>query len=343
MKFRRRRTSRGPKVERNPREPLMIEQCIGCGGEVTVWNRRQLTPEGDPLCPRCRRVYREENRAERASANERWEQERVERESEHERLLEQGVCPGPLGRFDDLEREHEVGVSPLGVPYCHVCFEQLEDDEDLEPNPEDDDEILDLVEVNPRPLGDRPSMDTKFGDTLEHERLDALSGAKGRDTDAAMRRYKTFHAKDPIRVAELQHELPSSWKPVGDALAVMYRTDKWKKDGTDEDYKHLHDRAEDKPYEVRRGVRFYEPSSGGTQLPKPKAITLLGYCLGAFVRKDDDGQTYETNPRGCYLFSAPDGKTLYIYSPHKQSDGSSGFLAAFRGGNLRVLKDGIDG
>jgi hypothetical protein len=213
-----------------------------------------------------------------------------------------------------------------------VCFEQLEDDED------------DDLETNPRTLGDRAAMKTRFGDTLEDDALDALSGARARDTDAAMKRYETFHAKAPIRVAELAHELPTHWKPVGDAVAVMYRTDKWKKDGTDEDYKHLHDRGEDKPYEVRRGVRFYEPASGGgTTLPKPKAITLLGYCLGAFVRKDDDGEIYETNPRGCYLFSAPDGHTLYMYSPAKQSDGSSGFLAAFRGGNLRVLKDGIDG
>lgn len=198
-----------------------------------------------------------------------------------------------------------------------------------------------------RAIGDRPSMDTGFfGADLEDEEIDRIGGANGRDIDAAMARYQTFHAKEPIRIAELDHELPTRWKEVGDALAVMYRTDKWKKDGNDEDYKHLHDKGDDKPYDIGKGVRIYEPTrSGGQSLPvsRPQAITLLGYCLGVFVRKDEDGEIYEANPRGCYLFSSPSGDMLAIYSPHEQADGSSGFLAVMAGGNLRVLKDGIDG
>lgn len=210
------------------------------------------------------------------------------------------------------------------------------------------DTIDSSLQANPkaRAIGNRPSMDTSFfGRDLEDEQIDAVSGAEGRSLDAAMARYKTFHAKDPIRVAELSHDLPRKWKPVGDALAVMYRTDKWKKDGVDEDYKHLHDKSDDKPYDVGKGVRIYEPSSRGGRLPvaEPQALTLLGYCLGVFVRKDGDEAIYEANPRGSYLFSSPAGDMLAIYSPHKQSDGSSGFLAVLAGGNLRVLKDGIDG
>lgn len=194
-----------------------------------------------------------------------------------------------------------------------------------------------------RSLGDRPSMKTSFGDTLDDP--DSIRGARGKSLDKALDRYQTFHAKSPIRVAELAHDLPTRWTCVGDGLAVMYRTDKWKKDGVDEDYKHLHDKRDGQPYERMKGVRFYEPDPRGTRLPVPipKAITLLGYCLGAFLRKDSDGHEYETNPRGCYLFSAPDGHSLFIYSPGKQSDGSDGFMAALVGGNLRVLKDGIDG
>lgn len=218
------------------------------------------------------------------------------------------------------------------------------------------------VEPNPkaRSLGRRPAMDTKFGQTVEDP--DALSGAPGRHLDKAMSRYETFHAKSPIRVAELEHDLPKDWVEIGDALAVMYRTDKWKRDGNDEDYKHLHDRGDDKPYDLGRGVRLFEPaaeakrSKVGTQrantgalkrcrLPvsAPKAITLLGYCLGFFVRRDEDGEIYECNPRGCYLFCSPSGDMLLVYSPDKQPDGSSGVLAIMAGGNLRVLKDGIDG
>jgi len=182
------------------------------------------------------------------------------------------------------------------------------------------------------------SMDTKFGADVDPD--DVSGGA----LDAAMDRYEIFHDKAPIRVAELDHEVPQQWRHDGDALGVMYRTDKWKADGTDEDYKHLHDAGDDKPYPVNRGVKIYTPSPQGQRLPvaRPKAVALLGYCLGVFVRKDDS-EIYEANPRGCYLFSSPSGNLLLMYSPQKQPNGSSGFLAALCGGKLRVLKDGIDG
>lgn len=205
------------------------------------------------------------------------------------------------------------------------------------------------------------AMRTSFGNTRED--IDDIGGKRGRQLDAAMDRYETFHDKAPIRVAELDHDLPKSWVCVGEALAVMYRTDKWKKDGTDIDYKHLHDKGEDKPYEFGKGVKFYEPASEvrkskvngrrtsrspkkrAQRLPtgRPEALTLLGYCLGVFVQRYDDETIYEVNPRGCYLFSSPSGNMLAVYSPDEQPDGSSGFLAAMAGGNLRVLKDGIDG
>ena len=203
-----------------------------------------------------------------------------------------------------------------------------------------------------RPIGQRASMDTGFGETLDDDQLDAVNGREGEDLDAAMKRYSTFHKKAPIRVAELGHELPARWSCVGDCVAVMYRTDKWKADGTDEDYKHLHDKGDEKPYEVGEGVRFYEPASahpegGGPAEPipvdEPEALTLLGYCLGLFVRRDSDGELYEVNPRGCYLLCSPSGDMLTGYSPDEQPDGSSGFLALSAGGGLRVLKDGIDG
>lgn len=219
---------------------------------------------------------------------------------------------------------------------------------ELTPNVSDGPDYSALMGLEPnkaaRALGSRPSMDTSFGRTVED--VDSIPAVAGRHVDAAMDRYEVFHAKAPIRIAELDHDLPTSWAPIGDCLAVMYRTDKWKPDGVDEDYKHLHDKKDDQPYEVRKGVRLYEPVRGrGRRLPvaAPKAITLLGYCLGVFVRKDEDQEIYESNPRGCYLFSSPKGDILYLYSPDKQRDGSSGFLAAMCGGNLRVLKDGIDG
>lgn len=246
------------------------------------------------------------------------------------------------GRFNEAQRE----TIEKAIPAIDAALRSFGDS--VEPNPK------------ARSIGSRPSMDTKFGQTIEDP--DTIGGAPGKHLDKAMARYETFHAKSPIRIAELEHDIPKEWVEVGDALAVMYRTDKWKRDGNDEDYKHLHDRGENKPYDLGRGVRLFEPvaevkrSRVGSQrantsglkrrklpITEPKAITLLGYCLGFFVRRDDDGEIYECNPRGCYLFCSPSGDMLIVYSPDKQPDGSSGVLAIMAGGNLRVLKDGIDG
>lgn len=241
------------------------------------------------------------------------------------------------------------------------------------------------------PNGRGSAMDTKFGEEVDP---DSVGGREGQTLDAALDRYQTFHAKAPIRVAELRHDLPDRWVHVGEALAVMYRTDKWHADGDDEDYKHLHDDGEDKPYSLGHGVKFYEPASewskssiagkrrggrapGARALPvgTPPALTLLGYCLGLFVRLSPEHNValseeeyeearrligrakhdrealeqlnelsiYETNPRGCWLFCSPTGNMLTVYSPQAQSGGYAGFLCAAAGGKLKVLKDGIDG
>lgn len=242
------------------------------------------------------------------------------------------------------------------------------------------------------PLRGRAAMDTRFGTEVDP---DEVSGRAGKSVEGAMGRYEVFHAKSPLRVVDLEHDLPRDWVCVGECLAVMYRTDKWHEDGDDEDYKHLHDEGDDRPYRVGRGVKFYEPKTewarstiDGKPRPRknppksqrlpvglPEAVTLLGYCLGFFVRLhpehaplseadynaamdlmsaasagDEDARQmldemaiYEVNPRGCWLFCSPKGDMLTVYSPDEQPDGSSGFLCAMAGGKLRVLKDGIDG
>lgn len=207
-----------------------------------------------------------------------------------------------------------------------------------------------------------PAMDTRFGRNVDPDRV----REGGADLDRAMDRYETFHAKRPLRAVALGHLLPKKVVPVGQAISTMYRTDKWHDDGDDEDYKHVHDPEDgrkSKEYTFGEGVVVYEPASqvkkskverdsdveaevaAAEDLPvrAPKAITLLGYCLGFFVRRFDDGQVYEVNPRGCYLFCSPDGDMLAVYSPDEQPDGSRGFLAVMAGGKLDVIKDGIVG
>jgi hypothetical protein len=192
-----------------------------------------------------------------------------------------------------------------------------------------------------------------FGTEIDPDRV---SGAAGTTLDGALARYETFQQKAPRAVVRVTHDVPASVIPVGDALSVMYRSSKWTKDGEDEvdvDYKHRHEPSENREYAVQKGVRLYENArfasaetkrNGRTQkLACPSAWARLGYCLGVFVRRDDDGEIHEVNPRKTWLLASPDGHTLAIYSPKPQSNGDVGFLCLLSGGKLRVLKEGIDG
>jgi hypothetical protein len=237
----------------------------------------------------------------------------------------------------------------------------------MQPDEEEETSDEDSLEPNrtATTLGGRSSMDTsRVGREIDPDRY---SGRRGRELDAAMDRYETFHAKRPLRAVELPHDLPTSVVPVGQVISTMYRTDKWHEDGDDEDYKHVHDNSrggKDKEYEFGKGVIAYEPAreasksrvEGGGKRGKaqagkavrlpvhaPGALSLLGYCLGVFVQRFDDNEVYEISPRGTYLFCSPKGDMLALYSPDKQPDGSVGFLMVMAGGGLRVLKDGIDG
>jgi len=256
-----------------------------------------------------------------------------------------------------------------GDQSCRACHGHgwipAPDEEEEEEEEETSDE--DSLEPNrtATTLGGRSSMDTsRVGREVDPDRY---SGRRGKELDAAMDRYETFHAKRPLRTVELPHDLPTSVVPVGQVISTMYRTDKWHEDGDDEDYKHVHDNSrggKDKEYEFGKGVIAYEPAReasksrvegggkrGKAQVEKavrlpvhaPGALSLLGYCLGVFVQRFDDNEVYEISPRGCYLFSSPKGDMLAVYSPDKQPDGSIGFLMIMAGGGLRVLKDGIDG
>lgn len=215
-----------------------------------------------------------------------------------------------------------------------------------------------------RRVSSRTSRRLKANKSVESRRFgreidpDSIKGSEGRDLDGAMSRFETFHQKAPQAVVRVTHKPPTQVVPVGDALAVMYRSSKWTKPGEEEvdvDYKHLHEPSEGREYAVRKGVRLYENAryasaklrkNAGTQpcpLPAPDAWTRLGYCLGLFVRRDDDGQVWEVNPRNTWLLSSPDGHLLAVYSPKPQANGDVGFLCVLAGGKLRVLKEGIDG
>jgi len=174
-------------------------------------------------------------------------------------------------------------------------------------------------------------MNARFGRDVDPEELPADDR---RSLDSAAHRYDVFHKKEPRRTVALSHAPPAELGLAGQMLSVMYRTDKWADDGDDTDYKHVDD----------PGVKLYLP--WGSQpwleperppLDYPRAFTLLGKHMGTFIERVDTGEIFEGNPRNTFLFSAPDGKMLFIYHPKK------GFLAVMAGGGLRVEAEGIDG
>lgn len=174
-------------------------------------------------------------------------------------------------------------------------------------------------------LAENPSMDVRFGKDVD---------SKGNLVEAATKRYETFHDKEPRRIVRITHAIPSSVDLIGDCLSVMYKTDKWYEDGDDVEYKHVHDQGV-KVFEPRGVQKWAKPAK--LPVERPKAVVLLGKHLGFFVKREDDGEIYECNPRKTYLFCSPSGDMLLVYSPRE------GFLALMAGGRLRVEKDGIDG
>jgi len=273
---------------------------------------------------------------------------------------------------EDGEREDcsycDDGTDPRYGGTCSHCHGRgwvpvEPEEEEPEEVEEEEEEEVKPNRGSARPLGNRSSMKTEFGRDVDPDRYE---GRRGAALDGAMKRYEVFHAKRPLRVVDLGHELPTQLVPIGQCISTMYRTDKWHKDGVDEDYKHVHDDSSggrDKEYDFGKGVTLYEPAREASRskvegrrssrgrpgktvklpVPRPEALTMLGYCLGVFVQRFDDQEFYEVNPRGCYLMCSPSGDMLAVYSPEKQPDGSSGFLMIMAGGGLRVLKDGIDG
>jgi hypothetical protein len=97
---------------------------------------------------------------------------------------------------------------------------------------------------------------------------------------------EVFMDRPPKGETDLPFGWPNSWQHVGDSLAVAYASDKWKKPGKYELYKHL---AESRNRAlVRPGfLKDYYHSNGGWPVigpevslagtPMPKHIAVLGY------------------------------------------------------------------
>ncbi len=109
---------------------------------------------------------------------------------------------------------------------------------------------------------------------------------------------ETFMDRAPKGETDLPFGWPKYWQHVGDSLAVAYASDKWKKPGSYELYKHL---AESRNRVlVRPGfLRDYYNSNGGwpvigptvsiSDTPMPKHIAVLGYFEEADLQLHTSG------------------------------------------------------
>ena len=116
--------------------------------------------------------------------------------------------------------------------------------------------------------------------------------------DIAANYREVFTAKPLKKDRQYSFSWPSIWQHVGDCLAVAYASDKWKKDGDFELYKHLaesHNRALVLPNflvmhnDPRRPIGTIGPMVSLAGTPMPKHFALLGYFEEADLRLHSAG------------------------------------------------------
>lgn len=179
--------------------------------------------------------------------------------------------------------------------------------------------------------------------------------------DEALGTFKAFHAREPKRETEFDFTWPTKWQEVGEGKAVMYRSNKWKKDlRSHEDYKHVAEgpqallvvpgylrEREDESVHIDAFGPYFTLTG-----PMPQHFTKLGPVLGVQARlydEKDNGDLYLPNgddrlyqiemPR-CHLGGAKhpesDEPFLFFYDKH-------GIYMMITGAELDIEKDGIVG
>jgi hypothetical protein len=159
------------------------------------------------------------------------------------------------------------------------------------------------------------------------------------DLHRAVEGYRRFTEFEPQEVGILEgFVVPSQLMCIGDAIHVIYRSDKW--EAKHHDYIHEHE----------AGVMVYVPKGSPIDkgelvetpswLRKVEGIYLIGICLG-FCYRDAKGRKLdaESKPRP-ELYSIPSGQALLIISVHQAK---AVLEAALWGGNLDVRAEGIVG
>jgi len=156
----------------------------------------------------------------------------------------------------------------------------------------------------------------------------------------ARKLYEDFHKFPPKKVGEFNpsFEIPREATFVGDAVDVMYRSDKL------EPMTHIDEGWIDYIHEHKSGVKVYrtdQKADGPTRkVPKwiwgTKQLVRLGDSLG-FTYRDHDGYEVEAGVREPLpeLYATPNGKALLIVERKRK------VVALIWGGKLDVEPRGI--
>jgi hypothetical protein len=145
--------------------------------------------------------------------------------------------------------------------------------------------------------------------------------------------YQEWHAKDPSDIVKIKvpHGLPNEVASVGKALQIAYRSGKWKKGNSTDDYEH-DTKSSDPP------TIYHETGDGRVRAVssflKNDVIVHLGECL-EIIGEDLDGEPLEIDigkklPK---LVCTSDYRTLIIL--HKEGP------IFINGGTMKVTERGI--
>jgi hypothetical protein len=180
------------------------------------------------------------------------------------------------------------------------------------------------------------------------------------DVEQAAKLRETFTNKPAEKRTEFPWAWPTKVREIGVGLAVMYRSDKWKKKGDYEDYKHI---CESKTpwtlyatpkFELDR-VEFLGPEERVPAGRMPGAIAILALFLGIqcrlyrrgarsgiYLPEGDEGLFEVKISQAKIAAGRTEAGDLFLMV-YKDKKGDSGPLLFLFGEELDVEKDGIVG
>lgn len=177
------------------------------------------------------------------------------------------------------------------------------------------------------------------------------------DTRAsAEKTYEVFHARPVPRRRKMDFAWPSSMQEVGRGRAVMYRSNKWKRNLKDwEDYKHVAEAWQTVYVTPGFLVDWWRPAKKiqvhgpvvKLESPMPQHFAILAPIVGVQVQLFGKGgkiakgeNIYEVTVPHATLGAAEHPKTketiLFVYTKH-------GVHVMFTGPELDIGKDGVEG